>query len=911
MLGPYEILSPLGAGGMGEVYRAKDTNLDREVAVKVLPELFSRDPERVQRFQREAKVLASLNHPNIAAIYGFEDHRVDNSNAHFLVMELVEGDTLVERLKAGPMPVEEGLSVGKQMSEAIEAAHERGVIHRDLKPANVIITPEGNVKVLDFGLAKAMGPVDERSGTEVANSPTITADFTRVGTILGTAAYMSPEQARGKPLDKRTDIWSFGCVLYECLGGQRPFEGETATDLIAKILECEPDWEALPASTPRHLRLLLRRCLTKDRAKRLRDIGDARIELDELLQHPDDSDEPSGKKQRGLAQRLAWPVISVVLAAALGVALLRLSTLTEPNAIATREAAPVVTGLIQLTELPGVQSYPELSPDGKTLLYVTRDQQDLDIFTQRVGGEKSTNLTSDSPSDDSAPAFSPDGEHIAFRSSREGGGIFVMGATGESPRRVSKGGFDPAWSPDGLSLVFASEPVDDPYSRSTVSELRLLDVTSRETRLLTKGDAVAPSFSPSGKRIAYWASNNGVRDIFTIPSDGGPPRSVTQDVATDWSPFFSPDGKTLYFLSDRSGSSDLWRVAIDENSGEILGAPHPVTAGAGSIGHASLSADGRKIAFAAQLSMSQIERYEFDPKTERIGGAPKTVFSSTRLLAQFDVTQDGRRMAFRTGAPREDIVVMNTDGSGRRRLMDDVHKDRGPAWTTDGKWLLFYSNRGGPYDIWRIRPDGTDAQRLTNSMGATVTLATPAPDGKMFACMVVRAERPGMLLFEQTQSLGSISTPLPLPGSEVAGFKPYAFSPDGKYIAGSMDNSRKERIAVYSLVSKKVIPIKAPDGGEIDASGWGSPSWIDGNRFIGWDLTRATAYIYDVAADETRELPGILGPCDICVVQKGKALIVNRTRAESDIWMLTLGTIDNQKVLREAGSTPSREQDDE
>ena len=304
-LGPYEMLSSLGVGGMGEVYRAKDTKLDREVAIKVLPELFSRDPERVLRFQREAKILASLNHPSIAAIYGFEE--VDEKS--FLVMELVEGNTLGERLEVGPIPLKEALSIGGQMSEALEAAHERGIIHRDLKPANVIITPEGKVKVLDFGLAKAMEPAEEQSGTEFGNSPTITADFTRLGTILGTAAYMSPEQARGKRLDKRTDIWSFGCVLYECLGGQRAFEGETATDLIAKILEREPDWEALSASTPLRLRSLLRRCLTKDRTKRLRDIGDARIELDELLQNPEPDEIPASDTQGFLGLRLIWPVI--------------------------------------------------------------------------------------------------------------------------------------------------------------------------------------------------------------------------------------------------------------------------------------------------------------------------------------------------------------------------------------------------------------------------------------------------------------------------------------------------------------------------------------------------------------------------------------------------------------------------
>lgn len=249
-LGPYQIVSPLGAGGMGEVYRARDTRLDREVAIKVLPEAMARDPERVARFQREAKVLASLNHPHIGSIYGFEE----SNGKRFLVLELVEGATLADRVKDGPMPLDEAMQVGKQIAEALEAAHEQGIVHRDLKPANVKITPEGKAKVLDFGLAKALsgdlGSFPSRSPTEVAHSPTLTADFTRPGVVLGTAAYMSPEQARGRSTDKRTDIFAFGCVFFECLSGVRLFGGETATDSIGAILHKEPEWTLLPPNTP-------------------------------------------------------------------------------------------------------------------------------------------------------------------------------------------------------------------------------------------------------------------------------------------------------------------------------------------------------------------------------------------------------------------------------------------------------------------------------------------------------------------------------------------------------------------------------------------------------------------------------------------------------------------------------------
>ena len=287
-LGPYEILSAIGAGGMGEVYRARDTKLGREVAIKVLPEAFAHDADRLSRFQREAKMLASLNHPNIATIHGLEQ----SGDTSYLVMELVSGETLAERMKAGPLGIAEALKIAVQIAEALEAAHEKNIIHRDLKPANVKVTPEGKVKVLDFGLAKAFA--GDAANDDPSNSPTLSAAATMQGTILGTAAYMSPEQARGKTCNKRTDIWAFGCVLYELLTGRQAFHGETTTEILAAVLRGEPDWQALPPPTPAQIRNLLRRCLQKDPQRRLRDLGDARLEIEETLIPP--VAEPTGQR---------------------------------------------------------------------------------------------------------------------------------------------------------------------------------------------------------------------------------------------------------------------------------------------------------------------------------------------------------------------------------------------------------------------------------------------------------------------------------------------------------------------------------------------------------------------------------------------------------------------------------------
>jgi serine/threonine-protein kinase len=493
-LGPYEILSPLGAGGMGEVYRARDSKLDREVAIKVLPELFSRDPERVQRFQREAKVLASLNHPNIAAIYGFEV--ADKKN--FLVMELVEGDTLSERLKDGPMPVEEALSVGKQMCEAMEAAHERGVIHRDLKPANIIITPEGSVKVLDFGLAKAMGPADERSGTEIANSPTITADFTRPGTILGTAAYMSPEQARGKPLDKRTDIWSFGCVLYECLGGRRPFAGETATDLIAKILEREPDWDNLPADTPPVVTALIQRCFRKDRRERLRDIGEAWVVLNGAL-----SGELSGLALTGYAvaprtplirRAIPWALCGILMVA---VMLLLSGVWRAAGPGATRPIRAIIEiGPDQLLQLHTGAQF-ALSPDGSLLAYVAGSSQDYKLYLRRMDQLQSTALSGTAGA--KHPFFSPDGEWIAFFTNTHLKKISVSGGTPITLCAVDDDSRGGTWGIDG-TIVLA------PGTESGL--LRIHSAGGEPEKLTTRVEGKVrshrwPRFTPDGRHILF------------------------------------------------------------------------------------------------------------------------------------------------------------------------------------------------------------------------------------------------------------------------------------------------------------------------------------------------------------------------------------------------------------------------
>jgi hypothetical protein len=417
-LGSYEIQSAIGAGGMGEVYQAHDTKLGRDVAIKVLPEAFAHDPERLSRFQREAKMLAALNHPNIATIYGLEQ----SNDTSYLVMELVSGQTLQQRIaREGRLPIEEALGLCRQIAEALEAAHEKGIIHRDLKPANVKVTADGKVKVLDFGLAKAFAGGE--SGSDPSNSPTLSAAGTMQGVILGTAAYMSPEQARGKAVDKRTDIWAFGCVLYELLTAQQAFHGDTVTEILAAVLRGEPEWAALPAATPTKVRDLLRRCLQKDKTQRHGDAGDARIEIQEALAAPTAGPTASGPATR--SWRLAAVLCLAVLVGAVvaGLAVWNL----KPAA-----ARPVTRFTITLPlgqQLAGLDNGPALalSPDGSHLAYAARQGGSQRLYLRAMDSLETKSV----PGTDGAvnPFFSPDGQGLGFFAAGKLTKVLVSGGT--------------------------------------------------------------------------------------------------------------------------------------------------------------------------------------------------------------------------------------------------------------------------------------------------------------------------------------------------------------------------------------------------------------------------------------------------------------------------------------------------
>ncbi len=714
-IGQYHIEREIGRGGMGVVYLAIDPRLDRSVAIKAMPAEVSQDAERLARFEREARTLAQLDHPNLAGIHGVE---VDGDQ-RYLVLEYIEGESLNEILERGPLPIDESLELCAQIAAGVASAHDGGVIHRDLKPANIKITPEGKAKVLDFGLAKSSEPTSSTSHSEMPTLTTPRADFqsqTIPGAILGTAPYMSPEQARGRRVDRRSDVWSFGCILYECLTGARLFAGETATDSMGAILHKEIDFGLLPRETPVRVRELLMRTLERDKDRRLRDLGDAMLELEMAQSEIGLATNESGGADKS---RPTW--FAAMLLVVLAVVITSGAMWSMRPGGVFIEAAPNPHPRFQMTKLTddtGIEGWPSLSSDGLSMVYFSQRGGDTNIHTRRVDGLNATNLTAEYSSNDYSPTLSPDGQTIAFNSDRDGGGIFVMGATGETPRRLTDSGFNPAWSPDGERLVYATELVLGPFGRTTISSLWTVDVKTGESQQLFVGDAVQPNWSPSGQRIAYWnVVSSGQRDLFTVAIDGTDPVAVTNDPPTDWNPVWSPDGEWLYFSSDRGGGLSIWRIAIDESTGITSGAPQQITTSfSGGVNGLSFSADGSKLVFVSGTYQTGIMRLDLNAKTGAAIDEPRSITPFNSQIAMSSISPDGESIAYtNTGERQEDLFILSSNGERRQRVTNDAAKDRGPIWSEDGSRLIFYSDRDGLYRIWSIRTDGGGLELLLES----------------------------------------------------------------------------------------------------------------------------------------------------------------------------------------------------
>ncbi len=858
-LGNYQIEKLLGAGGMGEVYLARDIKLGRMVALKVLPLPFVVDGDRLSRFQREARALSALNHPNLVTIYEVGEDK----GLHFIAMELVEGKTLSSL--RDKLTLKELLPIVAQVAEALGAAHQSGIIHRDVKPDNVMVRPDGYAKVLDFGLVKL---------TEVKSAPGVTA-HTQLGIAMGTLAYMSPEQASGEAVDHRTDIWSLGVVLYELATGQKPFSAETRQATINAILSMPPTpVTTIAPSLPLDLDRILNKALDKDRELRYQTASDFRADLRRLLREIDSSASVSGSVLGTVVRRRwLWPAVTCVLI--LVMAVIAWSVWLKAKPLDWSRAAH-----LQLTSEHGTEFFPSLAPDGRSFVYASNQNGNFDLFVQRVGGKNATPLTPNTPSDEIAPAFSPNGERIAFRSSREPAGVYVMEASGENVRLVVPGCFHPSWSPDGSEIVCSTAGhAEAPTTRNTfTSALWIANVETGEKRFLFENDAMQPSWSPNGNRIAFWfmPPNAGRSDIATISPNGGEIEVVTKDASTNWNPVWSPDGKFLYFASDRSGSMSFWRVAIDEETGKVQGEAEAVLTPSNFNRHLSFSGNGRRMIYVQTLQRSNIQAVKFDSNAEKTVGEPLWITRGDRNLVRPELSPDGTRFVMRAvRRTQDDIVVVSRDGTQWRDLTNDKFFDRYPRWSPDGKRIAFTSDRSGRYEIWVLDADATNLRQLTFDTPGDTSFPLWSPDGTQILFRsnlvnsIVDVNKPWA---EQNLRL------LPM-APDNQRFVAWDWSPDGKRLIGNLSGP-PQVVACFSLETNQYE--KLTEFG-------GSATWLsDSTRFIFFFNNKL--YIGDVKTKRTREVFSS-GENEIRFVDISpdrELLYYTIYSSESDIWLLDL-----------------------
>jgi len=696
-IGVYEVGALIGAGGMAEVYRARDSRLHRDVALKILPEEFAADPDRLARFRREATTLAALNHANIAHVHGLEE----SGGVLALVMELVDGEDLSLRIARGPIPVDESLRIAAHITAALEAAHEQGIIHRDLKPANVKIRPDGTVKVLDFGLAKVVELIGGSSTPVISQSPTITsARMTAPGVILGTAAYMSPEQARGSETDKRTDVWAFGCVLYEMLTRRMAFAGDTISDTIAAVLNRAPDWTALPVSTPAGIVALLKRCLQKDRRQRVRDIGDVRLQIEDTLAA---GTQLVPEHAHGQARRFT-PSALVAASVLSGIAVLAALSPMLRTRVGDVDTALRST-LTRVTADDGVTADPVLSRDGALLAYASdrAGQNNLDIWIQQASGSAPIQLTHD-PVDEREPAFSPDGRLIAFRSEVDGGGIYIVPSLGgQEPRLLVKDGRRPRFSPDGTSIAY--------WTGSSIGFLNVPHAYRTFTVPVAGGVPREIGASLTGARYPVW-SNDGRALMVLGTADAKPARNTY-----DWFLVRLADGTAVktgvYDALERAGitavdgniepdawSGDrllfsdfryVWSIGFDVVAGRP-GRLERLTFGTNFDGQVTV-ADSGAVAFSSVIISDHIWTLPLDLRGASVSGAARRLTNGTGLDSRPSMSSDGRLLAYNHSLPRPGLYVRNLT-TGTSIDLGVSASAFGPAISPDGRYVS-YEDHGG------------------------------------------------------------------------------------------------------------------------------------------------------------------------------------------------------------------------
>jgi len=852
----YEILAILGAGGMGEVYRARDTKLNRDVALKVLPEAFVGDADRLNRFTREAETLAALNHPNIAHVYdaGKPDATVP---AAYLVMELVEGDDLSAHISRGPMALADAVSIARQIADALEAAHEQGIVHRDLKPANVKVRGDGTVKVLDFGLAKALGRDPAGTSAGAMNSPTLTARATEMGMIIGTAAYMAPEQARGRAVDRRADVWAFGVVLYEMLTGRRAFDGDDISITLASVLKEDVRWDALPADLPVPVRRLLRRCLEKDPKRRLSAFGDARLELDDASAGAGTDRDGATASAAAAAPAAAAPAWRralpwVVAMTSLAAAIVTLA-MSAPGRL-TPAPAPrklLVSIGADASMPPNSSATAILSPDGTTLAFVAQQAGAVRLFVRRLDQLQAAPLAG--TEDAAHPFFSPNGEWIAFFA---GGKLKKVAVTGgaaltlcDAP--VGRGG---TWT-DGDEIVFS------PNSTSNVTLLRVSasgGKTAAAFGVLSEGAVTQrwPQALPGGRGILYSenATTGGwnAANLVVAPIEGGAGKVVVRGgyygrfVASGPAAPNSADRADGHLLYVQQGTVFAVRFSLDrlETVGEARPAVDGVAANVGMGGGTSaFSAEGTLIYVpgSAAGASNPINWMTRDGKTSALRAAPTD-------WVQPSFSPDGSRLAMSViDGQQRDVWVYDWAGDAMSQLTIDPGNDGNPIWSPGGQHIVFTSNRSGTANLYVANSDGTGTvTRLTDSPN-TQQAWSFHPSGKFIAYQETTKDTGIDLMILPVEydpvrgwAAGTPAVFLRAAGTEVQPM----FSPDGRWIAYFSNEAG-------STMDVHVRPFPGP-GGQWRVSNEGGlfPRWSKtSNELIFLNQGRVMAAPYSVVGN--------------------------------------------------------------
>jgi Tol biopolymer transport system component len=871
---------------MGEVYRARDTKLGREVALKVLPDDFAANPERRSRFQREAQVLASLNHPHIAAIYGFED----TGSIKALVLELIEGETLAGRLAAdaipgGGLPIAEALRISQQIAEALDAAHAKGIIHRDVKPANVKITPDGAVKVLDFGVAKLFH-VPGANVSDVPDATTVMVDQTQAGLIVGTVAYLSPEQARGQPVDKRTDIWAFGCVLYEMLTGRAPFAGGTVSDTIVSILEREPDWRALPPSTLPQIRVLLQRCLRKDQRYRLRDIGDAVIEITEAGTRqlaggsPADEAFPISRERRASRWRLA----SIVGTIAIG--MFGLGWYVARQSLP--DAAPKFDRMIRLVSTPAHESGPALSPDGKWVAYLSNARGPTDVWVKFIAGGDAANLTASTgivvQSQDYIGGLdvSPDGTLIAFTAGQPGAGTpemstwVIAAPLGGVPRKLLDAPHQGLrWSLDMKRIAYMRP------GGSAGDGLLVADADGENERELIKPEGGRHihwlRWSPDGRYVYF---NYGTQNFNTEPTQigrvlaaGGPLEPVVQSARRAVFPFLSADGRGLFYAANPDGADlSLWWRELRS------GRSYRVTSGVGEYGSPYLTSNGQRLVATVTNVRQALEHVTvafdhsvaLEPLTDGFTGDLDPSWSPNGRRLVFSSTRAGTRNLWSTGANMSQPTPITAGNNFDER----------PAYSPDGQQVAFVSDRGGRRGIWVVNAEG-GRSRLVVAADVLDTISW-SPDGQRLVYATPAGEAPALFTVSiDDGAVARLSTP-------AAAHAP-AWSPRSDVIAYLEPRlglgTRLRFVSGHGQTAHEGVP-EVPE-----QLGNGFLAWSpDGRRVAAVGLPGSdTGHIWIIEPDSPSPIRKLIAlpPGDflrgMSWTRDGSALVIGRIRSAGDI----------------------------